>query len=62
MKYINSNSSTALCMCMCAKCKGYLEHCGANHKHLSYAYRREGKPPLATEPHIAEHIKQKKTK
>ena len=36
-----------------AKC--YLEHCGANHKHLSCAYRREGKRPLATEPHITDH-------
>lgn len=37
----------------------YLEYCDANHKHLSYACRREGKQRLATKLHIAE-IKGKK--
>jgi len=37
------------------KAKGYLEHYGVNRIHLSCAYKREGKRPLATEPHITAH-------
>jgi len=37
------------------KGKGYPEHCGVNRIHLSCAYKREGKQPLATEPHITGH-------